>query len=156
MSINIEYKFLRTASILLLISGLFILFYVILTFSQSTYLTLLISDSAINTTIGLLGVFYLSKAYITYLYLLVFICFILIDLLCAFYVYKGNKTFWGIAAIRSLLTSFHGVVVVVLAFKGVGIISVIQALVCFLYYGAIFTLLIISRKASASVIPTEG
>jgi hypothetical protein len=143
---NTKSKLLRTVSILLLISGLFILAFIILFLFQSTY-ALLLSNSAINVTIGLLGSFYIFMAELTYFpFIVILISFVLIDLLCAFYVYKGKKVFWWIAAVRSLITSLNIIVMTVLAFKGFGSFSIFQKLVCFIYYGVIFILLIMSRK----------
>jgi hypothetical protein len=148
-------KFQRTASILILVGGVFILFFAVLTFVGSEILEFFIPW--FEAILAFMSSYAFPGMALTgWLFTLFFIIVAFIDLLCSYFVYKGNKIFRWIAAIRSSLTALVGAIYVFLAFTGgrIGYMSFIEATAegffYFIYYGVIFILLVLSRKASNS------
>jgi hypothetical protein len=155
MKKTILVKLQRTSSILILVGGLFILFLAILIFPNSEVLEFFIPW--FEATGAFMSSFAFPGMGLTgWLFTLFFIMVALIDFFCSYFVYRGNKIFRWIAAIRSSLTALVGATYVFLAFAGgrIGYMSFIEATAegffYFIYYGVIFILLVLSRKASNS------
>jgi len=142
-------KLLKAVSILLLISGLFILFLVIAVFFNWEILEIFLPW--FEVTGFFLSAFALPEVGRTGLIFPV-LCIVLafIDLLCAFYVYKGNRVFRSIAVVRSFLTSLSGIGLIYLAYNSK--LSIIEGLFYLIYYGVIFIFLELSRRKYPSAI----
>jgi len=153
MAKNIQ---LKIVSILLFISGLLTLLLVSSSLLKWNNLAeFLLSLLGLDITGFVIVSYYFTElGLIRIIFPLFFIGLAIIDLLCAFYVHKGNRIFRTIAVIRSLLASLSGIGLIYLAFNSE--LSIVEGLFYLIYYGVIFILLLLSRKASASVIPTEG
>ncbi|TES90666.1 MAG: hypothetical protein E3J87_09555 [Candidatus Cloacimonadota bacterium] len=153
---TIQRKFLKTASILLFISGISILFLVIITFLHCKNLLQYLDNLEFIIITGPLEMFYLYEAALKYriVFPLIFAGFGLIDFVCSIYVFKGNNVFRWIAYVRSFVTSLIGATLILWAFVDFNI-SIMEGIVYFIYYGLIFILLILSRKDLASTMPKE-
>lgn len=146
-------KLLKAVSVLLLVSGLFILFLVIAVFFNWEILEFFLPwFEATGTFISSYA--FPGIGWIGWIFTLFFIIIAFIDLLCSNYIYRGNKIFWWVATIRSLFTTLTGVGMVFLSLRGSRIDymsfieAIVEGLIYFIYYGAIFILLILSREVS--------
>jgi hypothetical protein len=137
-------KLAKIMVFLLIISGLFILFFnLIFQFSNiSVYSKNIIREYLLGTTSGatLTKLPFFSQFRILKNSLIIYV-FALIDLSCAFCLYKGKNIFRWIAFFRSLYTSVNGLICIVSFYVFVGYIG-------YIYYGAIVTLLILSTGES--------
>ncbi len=143
-------KLLKKTVFLLMISGLFILFSnIIIRFFGVPRNSILVELLFGATS----GIFYVRVPFFYRFGILrnelTIYGFALIDFVCAYYIYKGKRIFRWIAFIRSLYTSVNGLLIIIFYFY------ILTGYIFYIYYGAIVTLLVLSRKASIPNIPKE-
>lgn len=140
---------LKILSVLLLISGLFILFLVIAIFFNWEILNFFWLRFEI--TLFFMSAFKFPEIWkVGLIAPIFFIMLSCLDLLCSFYVYKGNRLFRSIAVIRSFLASLLGIVYTCLTFNS-GLL-IVEGLFYFIYYGLIFVFLELSKRNVDGVI----